>query len=214
MKTSKSSALFTSILFMVLFISACKKDKEPDQMPATITVRINEKEYGTMKIGNQTWTVSNYAGPGGILYDDRGSKPEYGKYYTFEEAKGISLPEGWRVPTQSDYIKLLESQGVKIEDLRVVNPEALKTLTSKTNWKHVAGNNLSGFNAFPGGYSFKNSAPMDGDIAEFWMADGNTISVQEGANFSSLRLAFYNNSSSPDYRFNVRFVKDIPSVSN
>lgn len=198
------SCLLVALLGLTFSIS-CKKD--PQKVPPPVTVQIAEKSYATVKIGNQTWITSNFDGAGGVVYDALNSKPEYGKYYTFAEIKAIQLPAGWRIPTVHDYVKLAESQGVVFTNLHATRQEAIKKLTSKTNWKNLPGNNLSGFNAYPAGYIFQTSLPQDGDISEFWTAEGKTMSIQEGAN-SSLRITFYDNSSSPEYRFNVRFVKD------
>lgn len=200
-----TSALFALLLTMVAV--SCKNDQETEPVPQTGTVLISGKEYPTSTIGNQVWTTANYDGPGGIAYKTGSEKPEYGRYYTLEEAKAISLPGGWRLPTLQDYVALAESQGVVFTNLRATGQETIKKLTSTTNWRIVRGTNASGFNAHPAGYSFQNGAPQDGDICEFWIADGTTFSIQEGANGNTHNILFYA-SDSPAYRFNLRFVKD------
>jgi uncharacterized protein (TIGR02145 family) len=85
---------------------------------------------------------------------------------------------------------------------------ASKKLVSVTNWIRIPGNNESGFNAHPAGYIFRNIAPIDGDISEFWTATGHSFSIQEGADLTYHRLTFYDNSASGEYKFNVRFVRD------
>jgi len=60
--------------------------------------------------------------------------------YTVDEAKAITLPNGWRLPTSDDYTKLLTFVGS--------DP---KKLMSKTGWANNIGTNTSGFNAFPSG---------------------------------------------------------------
>jgi hypothetical protein len=45
--------------------------------------------------------------------------------------------------------------------------------------------------------------------AEFWVAGGLTLSIQEaGASLTSLRMVFYQSDNSPELKFNVRFVRD------
>jgi uncharacterized protein (TIGR02145 family) len=197
--------LLYSLLICFALLTACKEEEDPIISPPANSVTIGNTDYATVKIGSQTWTAVNYAGPGGMKYDATDTKPEYGKYYTYEEAKNISLPTGWRIPTMQDYANLAQTQNIAIPAYK---NETIKTLTSTTNWKNVRGTNISGFNAHPTGYIFINSAPLDGDIAEFWTAEGKTLSIQEGGDMKSLRILFYDNSSSPDYRFTVRFVKD------
>jgi len=200
---SKLYPLLTLSIFIL--ITACKEDDETVSPADVIT--IEGIEYSTVTIGTQTWTASNHAGAGGIRYDEVNSKPEYGKYYTYDEVKAFTLPEGWRIPAMEDYKTLAAAQGIVVPS-HGTHTEGIKTITSTTNWKNTPGTNTTGFNALPAGYSFNNSSPMDGDIAEFWTAEGNTMSIQEGANPNSLRILFYGGSSDAIYRFNVRFVKD------
>jgi uncharacterized protein (TIGR02145 family) len=192
------------LLIVLLFISACDKEEvTPDTR-----VMIDGKLYETVIIGTQIWTSVNYSGAGGVNYDAANSKPEYGKYYSKAELAAIVLPEGWRLPTQQDYLKMTETAGITVP-AHIASTEAIKGFISTANWNNVLGTNNSGFNAQPAGYSFRESAPIDGDIAEFWTSDGVTLSIQEaGVNLSSLRMAFYKSDDVPDYRFNVRFVKD------
>jgi uncharacterized protein (TIGR02145 family) len=195
-------------LFLLTF-SSCKKDREnPKPQPDPNAVEISGKSYPTVKIGSQTWTSINYEGSGGVKYNAENTRPEYGKYYTFREIKEIKMPAGWRIPTVEDYIKLFELQGVTFENYHAINQPAVKKLVSKTNWKNISGSNTSGFNAYPAGYSYNNSAPIDGDLSEFWTNDGITLSIQEGANLLNHRVSFYSNSNDPAFRFNLRFLKD------
>jgi uncharacterized protein (TIGR02145 family) len=198
----------TRSFFLLIIFALAISCNEDSPIPSVEHVMIGGKEYAIVKIGNQTWTASNYAGPGGVNYDGTNSKPEYGKYYSKTELDAIEIPAGWRIPTVEDYTALAQTYGIPIPSTTGYG-EAIKALTSTTNWKHVQGTNTSGFNAFPAGYVFGASGPLDGDIAEFWAAGGITFSIQEaGLNLSSLRLTFYDSSNSPDYRFNVRFVKE------
>jgi uncharacterized protein (TIGR02145 family) len=167
---------------------------------------IEEKKYSTVKIGNQIWTEANYDGKAGIKLTDAPS--HYGKYYTFSEAKAVVLPEGWRLPTENDYYKLLDSQKIKIENRRVINPEEIKRLTSKNHWLHTNGNNKSGFNAQPAGYVIDSQLAAPGILAEFWTANGTTISIQESITVGELKLLFYAGDNSNTNKFNIRFVKD------
>src|SRR5688572_8990830 len=200
----RSTPIIT-VLF-ILFLSSCNDEKTPT--PSRVT--IEGTDYSTVTIGTLIWTSTNYAGPGGVTYDVSNSKPEYGKYYTMAEVNAITLPEGWRLPTEADYRALAEHVGITTIPTTLVDTEKIEKLNSKEHWNNTAGTNASGFNAYPTGYIFGSSIPIDGDIAEFWTAEGLTFSIQEaGANLSSLRMVFYQSDTSPEYRFTVRFVKDI-----
>jgi uncharacterized protein (TIGR02145 family) len=196
------------ILLAFLVTLSCKKrpsDPPKDIVPLTGKVIINNEEYPTVKVGNQIWTSTNYKGAGGIA----GNKPEYGKYYTFEEMKQIILPQGWRVPSENDYQKLIASAGMVWQNNAITNPQLIRQLGSSSGWKNVQGNNASGFNLYPGGYSVSNTVPLDGDLGELWMDDGKTFCIMESGNLTSHRIIFYAKSPAPD-RFNLRLVQDTP----
>jgi uncharacterized protein (TIGR02145 family) len=195
--------LFLVFLLAVL-LSACKEDDvTPDN-----SVVIEGTAYPTIEIGTQTWTSANYAGPGGVSFNEAGAMPEYGKYYSKVELEAIAIPQGWRIPTQDDFKKLAEFHGISLPSM-TTHSEFIKALISEENWNHVVGTNTSGFNAHPGGYIFGTGEPLDGDIAEFWATGGITLSIQEGgASLSDLRMTLYQSDNSPDFKFNIRFVKD------
>lgn len=211
LKQRRTDTLQALLIFLLLIsFAACKKEQESQpapQVPPVSTVHVGGRDYTTRTIGKHTWTTINYAGPGGVPYRSGNEKPEYGRYYTLEEARAISLPAGWRLPTIQDYTALAESQGVVFTKNRATGQEAIKKMTSTANWRTVRGTNASGFDAHPAGYSFRNGEPMDGDISEFWTADGSTFSIQERATGDAYTILFYA-SDSPAYRFNLRFVKD------
>lgn len=193
---------------MLCCLTACKKNDPKDPEPDTPgIVNINGKDYKTVKIGNQTWTAESYAGDGGLAYGPT-AKPEYGKYYTYNEVKAIALPAGWRLPTIDDYKTMGQAHGIVFTP-GVQNTEAAKKLISKTGWKNAAGTNASGLNLFPGNMIYNGQPAPDGDVAEFWTATGSTFSIMEaGVNGSLLNVQFFSNSSQPEYRFPARFVKD------
>ena len=200
------SLRFFAILFVVSALYACNDDD--DKNPVTKTITIEGTAYPIVEIGTQTWTSANYAGPGGVGYDDASSRPEFGKYYLRAELASIVLPAGWRIPTQEDYKKLAQFYGITVPS-QLTDTEKIASLISKTEWNNVTGTNTSGFNAYPAGYIFGESPPIDGDIAEFWTSEGVTLSIQEaGEELNKLRMTLYQSDNSPEFRFNVRFVKE------
>jgi len=199
--------LLTTVALLGL-LTACKKDEQKDTIPqVNSVVSINGKDYKTVKIGGQTWTAESYAGEGGIAYGPN-AKPEYGKYYTYNEVKAIALPAGWRLPTMDDYKTMGQANGIVFTS-GVQNTDAAKKLISKTGWKNAAGSNTSGLNMFPGNMIYNGQPAPDGDVSEYWTASGITFSIMEaGTNGNLLNVQFFSNSSLPEYRFPVRFVKD------
>jgi uncharacterized protein (TIGR02145 family) len=199
-----AKALFFILLLTVF--AACNDDDSTSPTPNRVTIQ--GKNYETVTLGDQTWTTTNYAGTGGLNFDANNSKPEYGKYYTKVEAEAIVLPEGWRLPTMEDFEKLAEFHGITLPS-NGTETEKIRALTSTDNWNNVAGTNSSKMNIYPTGYIFGTGPAIDGDVAEFWMTNGLSLSIQEaGVNLSNLRMVVYDSNNSPDYRFTVRFVRD------
>ena len=198
------------ILFILLAGSliSCDKDDVVKPVPVTSKITIGGDQYETVVIGTQTWTAVNYKGVGGLPYDNTGSKPIFGKFYTFVEAKAITVPAGWRLPSLADYIKLGESQGVVFTNFNAFKQDLIKKLASTSEWLNTNGNNQSGFNAYPAGYMFGTGPAIGGDISEFWTVEGHTFSIQEGADKKNHNIRAYDNAASDQYRFNVRFVRD------
>ncbi|MBO0952515.1 FISUMP domain-containing protein [Fibrella forsythiae] len=185
--------------------SAGSTDPKPAPPLSPDSVRINGHTYPTRLIGSQRWTTINYRGSGGMAYGTGTEKPIYGRYYTYAEINAITLPVGWRLPTEADWVTLVQSQGVVLEQNTARKQEAVKKLLSTTNWRSLPGTNASGFDAHPAGYSTNNSPPQDGDIAEFWATGGVSMSIQESSQSNHL-LRFYSNDNDPSVRYTVRFV--------
>ncbi|MBO0932517.1 FISUMP domain-containing protein [Fibrella aquatilis] len=207
----KSLRIYFILSYFILLLAAatsCRKDPANQPLPQPASVVIADKTYPIIAIGNQVWTAANYAGPGGVGYRSGSEKPEYGRYYTFIEAKAVPLPSGWRLPTTADYLALAQQQGVVVTNFEAKGQQAIRNLMSTSHWRTLAGTNTSGFNAYPAGYVSGTIQPQDGDLAEFWTMEGNTLSIQENAAGNTHILRFYQNSNSPDDRFNLRFVRD------
>ncbi|MBO0953053.1 FISUMP domain-containing protein [Fibrella forsythiae] len=190
-----------------LLMAACRPAPEavgPSPQP-TDSVQINGYTYPTRLIGQQRWTTINYRGPGGMAYGTGTQKPIYGRYYTYSEARAIALPPGWRLPTEADWVTLVQSQGVVLEQNTARKQEAVKKLLSTTNWRSLPGTNASGFDAHPAGYGTDSLPPQDGDLVEFWATGGVSMSIQESSHNNHL-LRFYGNDNEPSVRYTVRFV--------
>ena len=215
-----------SILFLFLVISACKKDKpsgSPSQ-PIAINgipgspITINGNSYPTVKIGTQVWTTINYNGPGGIDATTP-NDPKYGKLYTIDEAKtaATSLTDGYRLPTQNDFLKLFQSQGGKHitgESGSDIQGDNVKRLMATDGWETPGtGTNTSGFNAYPDSpmtptyANFWTTTPVDGTISQLFYA--RVYYNIEGTNGTVKGQKGYFVAGDPDNKLSIRFVKDV-----
>jgi uncharacterized protein (TIGR02145 family) len=127
----------------------------PSTTPITTgtSVKIGTLYYPTVRIGNQEWLVTNYAGPGSL---NERNKPQYGTFMEYADLAKIPLPAGWRIPSRQDYTSLLESQGITVYDWGtngedVTSKRLLGQLMATDEWTKKDGyaNNKSGFNAMP-----------------------------------------------------------------
>jgi len=146
--------ILISIIFAGLLFSCSKSSNKPQQSSNNTSVTISGAAYTTVIIGTQTWTSVNYNGPGGVNYNNGANNATYGKLYTWTEAKAISLPAGWRLPTESDFNNLMIAIGAQ----NLGNGSYLSSgteplqLMSKSGWTTTNGTNALGFNAKPAGY--------------------------------------------------------------
>jgi len=117
-------------------------------------VTINGTDYPMSQIGTQTWTTLNYNGAGGVNYNNvTGNLTGSGKLYTYAEAIAVQLPTGWRLPTQTDYNKLVSFIGGSTDANG--NGTASGTIAGKLvdpSWSYAYGDDSSNFEAFPFGY--------------------------------------------------------------
>ncbi|WP_295057445.1 fibrobacter succinogenes major paralogous domain-containing protein [uncultured Fibrobacter sp.] len=150
------------------------------------------KVYKTVKIGDQVWMAENlnYATADGsfCLRDDNNNCAKYGRLYTWAAAmdsvatgcgygsicaptfsvQGV-CPEGWHLPSETEWEALIVAVDGKIAEYSDTNV-AGKALKSKTGWyKSGNGTDAFGFSALPSGQKFnKGSFSVDGRMASFW----------------------------------------------
>jgi uncharacterized protein (TIGR02145 family) len=172
-----------------LITYSCSKSSKQDDQPTTAnTVTIGGTDYTTASIGTQTWTTVNYNGSGGVNYNGSSTNDvTYGKLYSLAEAKAISLPSGWRLPTKADAEKLLLLLGAQTEDPSTRDAQdgiavqgdatVAKKLKSKTDWTYTNGDNSSGFNAYPTGEALGSILTYrnKGEVTSFWTSTSNGV---------------------------------------
>lgn len=119
------------------------------------------KKYRTIKVGNQIWMAENlnYKSESGSIcyngYDFNGDK--YGRLYTWETAKNV-CPEGWRLPSKDDFIKLLDTYGGE----------------GKESYVELRRNNNDGFKGLLGGY-YKNNSYDNIEVSGFYWSSTKYI---------------------------------------
>jgi uncharacterized protein (TIGR02145 family) len=123
--------------------------------------KFNNGDRIRMVTNDAEWTDAGKKGEPVWCYP--GYNPEngatYGKlynYFAIADQRGIA-PNGWFIPTDSDWSRLLTAAG----------PNAIPKLKSASGWQHdQANNNQTGFSALPAGYH----SGYLGKFAYFWTA--------------------------------------------
>lgn len=137
-----------------------------------ITTKYNDGTPITLIPGNESWQNTTYTKEGAYVYYQMNEVniPKYGMYYNWYAVNtGKLCPKGWRMPSQEDYLELVDVLG---------GPAAAHlAMKSTSGWKDwdmqelpkYQGTNTSGFNGVPAGYrldggEFKNQQ----EFAYFW----------------------------------------------
>lgn len=192
-----------ALVLALVWTTGCATPLDEEEEKPSVT--IEGTKYPVVVLGDHEWTAINYRGPGGTPYGGENPDLPWGRYYTRDEAEAVSLPTGWRLPTREDFVALAEGQGVVFTKGEALNQEAIARLLSKEGWLNNPGTNASGFNALPGGAGLADPGPIPGDIGEFWITEGRTVSFQE--NLSRHLMRFFI-SDQEDFVCNIRFVRD------
>ena len=124
------------------------------------------KIYWKVKIGQQMWMAENltFYKAGSFCYDDNSTIcHQYGRLYSWSSAI-ISCPDGWRLPSKSDYETLFKAVGGEAV--------AGKMLKSRDDWHNDGnGTNEFGFKALPAGKTnYEDDYGLLNDEARFWTA--------------------------------------------
>jgi len=206
-----------------LLVISCKKENDD-----TTVTDIDGNVYNTITIGSQVWLKENLKTtklndgsaipnvtsdsewgslntPGFCWYDNdqAANKNKYGALYNwFTVSTGKLCPDGWRIPSDSDWTALINSLGGE-------SVAAIK-LKSTTGWyENGNGTNESGFNGLPAGYRYTNAA--------FWGVTKNThwwtSTEADGSNAKSVGLEYdpdeiYRDPDGKTLGFSVRCVKN------
>jgi len=183
-------------------------------------------ETASVKIGTQTWTSTNLdvstfkngkpipeiespkefyrAGlngkPAWCYYNKNSSdRSKYGKlynWYAVHDSNGLA-PEGWHIPTDDEWAILINYLGG--------SNIAGKKMKSDIYWD---GNNNSGFNALPAGYSTNGKSDDAGAYASFWSVTEISTGGVWDRNLDTGFLQVYRDDENKANGFSVRCVHD------
>ena len=165
------------------------------------TLEIDGQKYKTLVVGHNEWMVenANVETEHSRCYkdDDRNCK-KYGRLYSAEDA-ALVCPEGWKIPSTSDWNNLYADANQNTNSLKAVG-----------EWNNSNATNSMGFSALPSGV-YDNGSFSDLTIsANYWMTDF----YGEAPSNMGMTISYYNSSmtvttfSSNTYA-SVRCVKDI-----
>ena len=130
------------------------------QTPGTFSDSRDKKTYKTINIGDQIWMAENLnyvTEQGSWTIQDDSSGKKYGRFYTWEAAKG-AIPAGWHLPNKQEFEVLCANLGIA----KLPNSDKL--------YKLLIEGGVSGFNVLLTG-SFNNSYGKKGRSASFWSSD-------------------------------------------
>ena len=141
--------------------------------------------YYYKTIGSHDWLTRNveWSGAGKSFDDCPVMDNVYGRYYTWNEAQ-TACPEGWRLPSDDDWLDLVKSAGYVGDDADVsflgiggaMMADAYFNLDKMWEfWPNVKITNSTGFSAIPAGFGSISSSSSkfgsDFEYAVFWSAE-------------------------------------------
>jgi len=186
------------IIIACLALSACNKKGTlaPVKTTTTTDITINGQQYPTAIIGTQTWTIVDYHDANAMKFPVS-SLNDTAYLYTYTQLRNITPPDGWRLPSATDFTVLATFLGGTTDSrgYGTVSGAAAQMLTS-THWPDVAGTNSTKFSAnYVGayysaipGYNFEGvgywTSTQDGvEQLDFFIKNSNSTGawVQTGA---------------------------------
>lgn len=223
MKTKPSFILAGSLLLSLIVITqqSCKKE---ETTTGIFTDPRDGQTYETVTIGDQTWFAENlnYDTPSSWLsknltygtseswnYDNNPANGViYGRLYTWDAAL-IACPEGYHLPTDKEW-KILEMElGMSQSEADLFGwrgSEEGFNLKSKSDWN---GDNISGFDALPGGYRYSTGLFEHlGTYGDWWTATEASDTTAYGRGLGIGYKKVYRGKEDKQGGSSVRCIKD------
>jgi uncharacterized protein (TIGR02145 family) len=200
-----------SVLPVLLFcLAGCGEDEFGPYTHGTFTDSRDQNEYNWIRIGEQIWMAGNLAWLPAVSNPSKGSDTEtyyyvtgyqgddadeardhahyatYGVLYNWQASRK-ACPEGWRLPTDSDWTELTDWLAQNGYGHGGSGNDIGKSIASTTGWQvsaasgtlgnNPATNNKTGFNAPPGGYRRGSGGFYGRGVqAAFWMSSTDSTS--------------------------------------
>ena len=182
----KTTILYCLVITFIMFLS-CKKEKENLPACSSATVNYDGKTYNTVSIGTQCWMKENLNTGVRInanvdptnnyiiekyCYDDLESLCDtYGGLYQWDEIMSYSTeegirgicPDGWHIPSDSEWMKLVAFLGGDTVAGGKMKESGITHWTSP----NTGANNSSGFSALPAGFRSPSGSGTFQRIGEF-----------------------------------------------
>ena len=229
-ESSSSVALSSSSSSVIPSSSSSKVTESAEVTKGSITDTRDGHSYKTVTIGSQTWMAQNlnYETANSYCYSNNASNcTKYGRLYTWAAAmdsvgswsangKGCGYgktcsptypvrgvcPEGWHLPTQTEWNTLFTAVGGQ--------STAGKMLKSTSGWNSSGnGTDAYSFSALPaGGRGGNGHFNYEGNNAYFWS------STDDNSYYAYSMILYYNgdyaglDDGNEGYGFSVRCVKD------
>jgi uncharacterized protein (TIGR02145 family) len=174
------------VAFMPIFISEAQTVKIGSQtfMTENLNVEVfrNGDPIPQAKTKEEMEAFFKAKEPAWCYYDFKKSNGnKYGKMYNgyaMMDARGLA-PEGWRIPSEEDFMSLVEFLGG--------GQQALLKLKSNSGWSdNKNGTNSSGFSATPGGLTSGSDFLNLGYMTHYW----SSSPMGENNFFTTLRLSY------------------------
>jgi len=191
------------------------------QVNGTFTDSRDGKVYKTVKISTQTWFAENLnfkTNKGSLCYNEEEFMCDrYGRLYSYDVAI-YACPEGWRLPTAEDWLKLQNNLGFDEyfkDGVYLYSFYVGCSFSSKDNqWLNLKINEhpdcgKTGFNAKPGGYGwYDKSCHAVKENAYWWTATQVGIKNAYTVEYNGTDLKTNTNMNKVDYFISVRCIKN------
>lgn len=173
MKTKITWSLI-AIPFLITTCFGCGNNEKNNEDKNIFEDSRDGNKYKIVIIGDQTWLAENLrfkTNGGSFSYNNNIINDEKsGRLYIWKVAKNV-CPDGWRLPTKSDFIKLLTKYGNPSEFQ--FNKYVNQLIWDSAVYDSIAINQLDEFQAQLGGYCSSISADLSpfyglGKEARYW----------------------------------------------
>lgn len=168
----------------------------------------DNKSYGIIKIGNQTWFAENLnytTGKSWCYNDDETNCKIYGRLYGWETAM-TACPDGWRLPSNEDWEELIQYLGgYDVAGFKLKKDGTIESgnglwegpgLWGKAN---AEGTNEVCFSALPGGYKIQGLGYTTINTQGNWWSSSEE-NIENEATFYSLSRSHGKISRFTNYR--------------